>query len=88
MYFSFEESWTVANTGTEQWPASCSIVQYSGEPLEAVRCFVPPLPPGHTTTATLKFTAPAAAGTVSASFHLVTDKGEPFGGEYIIYCDA
>lgn len=82
--FSFEESWTLSNTGTEQWPASCSITQAGGEPLGSGRCYVPPLLPGHTTTATLKFTAPSTAGTYTGYFHLVTDKGEQFGGKMYI----
>lgn len=78
--FSFEESWTLANTGTEQWPVLCSIIPTGGELLGATRCYVPPLPPGHTTTATMKLTAPPTAGTYMSQFNLVTDKGEQFGG--------
>lgn len=52
--------------------------------MSAARCYVPPLPPGHTTTATLMFNAPPTAGTYTANFNLVTDKGEQFGGKTLI----
>ncbi|KAL4703316.1 hypothetical protein ACJJTC_006679 [Scirpophaga incertulas] len=75
----FEQNWSIANTGTEQWPGSCRIIQAGGEPFGASPHYVPPLAPGHTTTVALKLIAPSASGTHRGFFHLVTDKGEQIG---------
>ncbi|XP_026326623.1 uncharacterized protein C6orf106 homolog [Hyposmocoma kahamanoa] len=76
---SFEQNWSIANTGTEAWPGSCRLIQAGGEPLGATPVFVPPLPPGHSTTVTLKLIAPNKPGTHRGYFHLVTDKGDQIG---------
>lgn len=79
--FSFDQNWSIANTGTEAWPGSCRLIQAGGEPLGATPVYVPPLPPGHSTTVTLKLTAPNKPGTHRGYFHLVTDKGDQIGGK-------
>lgn len=75
----FEQSWNIANTGTESWPGSCRVIQAGGEPLGATPTYVPPLLPGHSTTITMKLVAPTSPGTHKSYFHLVTDKGEQVG---------
>lgn len=78
---SFEQNWNIANTGTEAWPGSCRVIQAGGHPLGATPTFVPPLPPGHSTTVTMKLVAPTTQGTYRGYFHLVTDRGEQVGGK-------
>lgn len=85
-YFSFEQNWSIANTGTESWPGSCRLIQAGGEPLGATSVYVPPLPPGHSTTVTLNLVAPSNPGTHRGYFHLVTDKGDQIGGKFITLC--
>lgn len=80
LVFSFEQNWSIANTGTEAWPGSCRLIQAGGEPLGATPQYVPPLPPGHSTTVTMKLVAPSSPGTHRGYFHLVTDKGDQIGG--------
>lgn len=80
-FFSFEQSWNIANTGAEGWPGSCRLIQAGGEPLGAAPVFVPPLPAGHSTTVTVKLVAPTTPGTHRGYFHLVTEKGDQIGGE-------
>lgn len=80
--YSFEQNWNIANTGTEAWPGSCRLIQAGGEQLGAVPIYVPPLPPGHSTTVMLKLIAPSKPGTHRGYFHLVTDKGDQIGGKY------
>ncbi|CAG4951284.1 unnamed protein product [Parnassius apollo] len=75
----FEQSWSIANTGAEAWPGSCRLIQAGGEQFSATPTYVPPLPPGHSTTVTLKLTAPSVPGAHRGYFHLVTDKGEQIG---------
>ncbi|KAJ0179487.1 hypothetical protein K1T71_005199 [Dendrolimus kikuchii] len=75
----FEQSWHIANTGTEAWPGSCRVIQAGGDPLGATPTFVPPLPPGVSTTVTMKLVAPTTQGTYRGYFHLVTDRGEQVG---------
>ncbi|KAL0839763.1 hypothetical protein ABMA28_016402 [Loxostege sticticalis] len=75
----FEQNWSIANTGTEAWPGSCRLIQAGGEPLGATPQYVPPLPPGHSTTVTMKLVAPSSPGTHRGYFHLVTDKGDQIG---------
>lgn len=77
---SFEQSWTLENSGPEQWPGSCRLIQAGGESLGASPFYVPPLPPTHSTTVILKLVAPSTPDTHTGYFHLVTDKGEQFGG--------
>lgn len=79
--YSFEQNWNIANTGTEAWPGSCRLIQAGGEQLGAVPIYVPPLPPGHSTTVMLKLIAPSKPGTHRGYFHLVTDKGDQIGGK-------
>lgn len=67
------------------------MIQAGGEPLGATPVYVPPLPPGHSTTVTLKLIAPNKPGTHRGYFHLVTDKGDQIGGKFerntlLIYC--
>lgn len=81
-YFSFEQSWSIANTGTEGWPGSCRLIQAGGDPLGATPLYVPPLFPGHSTTVTMKLVAPSTPGTFRGYFHLISDKGEQVGGMY------
>ncbi|XP_045521059.1 protein ILRUN [Pieris brassicae] len=76
---SFEQSWSIANTGTEGWPGSCRLIQAGGDPLGATSLYVPPLLPGHSTTVTMKLVAPSTPGTYRGYFHLVSDKGEQIG---------
>ncbi|KAJ2950431.1 hypothetical protein O0L34_g8673 [Tuta absoluta] len=76
---SFEQNWSLANTGTEAWPGSCRLVQAGGEPLGAIPFYVPPLPAGHSTNVVLKLTAPSTPGTHKANFHLLTANGEQIG---------
>ncbi|XP_013185713.1 protein ILRUN [Amyelois transitella] len=75
----FEQTWSIANTGTDSWPGSCRLIQAGGEPLGATPVYVPPLPPGHTTTVSLKLVAPSNPGTHRGYFHLVTDRGDQIG---------
>ncbi|XP_063635786.1 protein ILRUN [Cydia splendana] len=75
----FEQNWTIANTGAESWPGSCRLVQAGGEPLGATPVYVPPLPPGHSTTVMLKLVAPSRPGTHRGYFHLLTEKGDQIG---------
>ncbi|KAG6451677.1 protein ILRUN [Manduca sexta] len=75
----FDQTWSIANTGVEQWPGSCRLIQAGGEPLGATSVYVPSLPPGHSTTVTLKLVAPTSPGTHRGYFHLVTDKGDQIG---------
>lgn len=79
--FSFDQNWSIVNTGTEQWPGCCRLIQAGGEPLGATPVYLPPLPVGHSTTVTLKLVAPSTSGTHKSFFHLVTDKGEQIGGK-------
>lgn len=79
--YSFEHNWSIANTGTEAWPGSCRLIQAGGEPLGATPVYVPPLPPGHSTTVSVKLLSPSTAGVHRGYFHLVTDKGEQIGGK-------
>lgn len=78
--YSFEQNWSIANTGTETWPGSCRLIQAGGEPFAATPVFVPPLPPGHSTNITMKLQAPSIAGVHRGYFHLVTEKGDQIGG--------
>lgn len=83
--FSFEQRWTIANTGTDQWPGSCKVVQAGGEHLEATPVFVPPLLPGHSTTITMNLVSPKFPGTHRGFFHLLTDKGDKVGGKLFVF---
>ncbi|XP_026748150.1 protein ILRUN [Galleria mellonella] len=76
---SFEHYWNIANTGAEAWPGSCRIIQAGGEQFGAPPFYVPPLPPGQSTTVTMKLVAPNNPGTHRGYFHLVTDKGDQIG---------
>lgn len=75
----FDQNWSIVNTGTEQWPGCCRLIQAGGESLGATPVYLPPLPVGHSTTVTLKLVAPSTSGTHKSFFHLVTDKGEQIG---------
>lgn len=75
----FEQTWSIANTGTEGWPGSCRLIQAGGEYFAATPVFVPPLPPGHSTNVTMKLQAPSVAGVHRGYFHLVTEKGDQIG---------
>ncbi|CAK1551968.1 unnamed protein product [Leptosia nina] len=75
----FEQSWSIANTGTESWPGWYRLIQAGGDPLGANPFYVPPLLPGHTTTVTLKLVAPSTPGTYRGYFHFVSDKDEQIG---------
>ncbi|KAG7305677.1 hypothetical protein JYU34_009786 [Plutella xylostella] len=75
----FEQTWSIANTGADQWPGSCRLVQAGGEQLGATPVYVPPLPSGHSTTITLKLVAPINPGKHRGFFHLVNEKGEQIG---------
>ncbi|CAH0397582.1 unnamed protein product [Chilo suppressalis] len=75
----FEQNWSIANTGAESWPGSCRVIQAGGEAFGASPYYVPPLPPGHSTTVTLKLVAPTTPGSHRGYFHLVNDKGEQIG---------
>ncbi|KAI8440446.1 hypothetical protein MSG28_001745 [Choristoneura fumiferana] len=68
----FEQNWNIANTGTEAWPGSCRLIQAGGEHLGAIPIYVPPLPPGHSTTVMLKLIAPSKPGTHRGYFHLIS----------------
>ncbi|XP_059061973.1 protein ILRUN [Achroia grisella] len=76
---SFEHYWSIANTGAEAWPGSCRVIQAGGVHFGAPPFYVPPLPPGQSTTVTMKLVAPSNPGTHRGYFHLVNDKGDQIG---------
>lgn len=80
LYYSFEQSWSIANTGNDPWPGSCRLIQAGGEFFSMSAESVPSLQPGQTTTILLKLVAPWTPGTHRGYFHLVNDKGEQIGG--------
>lgn len=75
----FEQSWTIANTGIDQWPGGCLVAQGGGADLAATPVFVPPLPAGHSTTIHMKLIAPQVCCVNRGFFNLYTDKGDKIG---------
>ncbi|XP_072941571.1 protein ILRUN [Epargyreus clarus] len=75
----FEQTWSIANTGTEPWPSCCRVIQAGGEPLGSIPVYLPPLPPGHSTTVTMKLVAPSSPGNHRGYFHMVTNEGDQIG---------
>lgn len=79
--YSFEQSWSITNSGAETWPGSCRLI-HAGEHFGGSPAYLPALPPGHSVTVTMHLKAPNTPGTHRSFFHVVTDKGDQIGGKY------
>jgi len=78
---SFLKTWTIRNSGSEAWPAGCSLRLSSGHGMDvsSIATIVPLLVAGATSNLTVQMTAPAESGIYESQWRLVTPSGKFFG---------
>lgn len=83
----FDVVLTLMNTGTTTWTTAYAIKFVSGDRLGASETITMPyeVPPTKTVSFTMKFTAPATAGTVRGDWAMVNAAGTSFSTFYFEY---
>ena len=77
----FLKTWTIRNSGSETWPAGCSLRLSSGHDMNvsSIATIVPLLSPGATSNLTVQMTAPTEPGIYESQWRLATPTGKFFG---------
>jgi len=78
---SFLKTWTIRNSGSEAWPAGCSLRLSFGHDMNvsSIATIVPLLGGGTTSNITVQMTAPTEPGIYESQWRLVTSTGKFFG---------
>lgn len=75
----FLKTWTIRNSGSEDWPVGCTLKLASGHDMGFRSQTIPPLNGGGTTNITIQMTSPVEPGIYESQWRLSTPSGVFFG---------
>ena len=82
---SFTKTWKVSNTGTCAWTATYQLIFISGDSLGGKATAIgTAVSPGQTADVSVVLTSTSATGTITGTWRLSNDKGQPFGTQLTV----
>jgi hypothetical protein len=82
---SFTKTWKVSNTGTCAWTTTYQLVFIAGDSLGGKATAIGKVVnPGETADVSVVLTSTSATGTITGTWKLTNDKGQPFGTQLTV----